>query len=169
MQNGLLIKSPIWAYKNNREDINLKMTIRKNYFILSVLSLVSGAAVYPLFRDSNLKIWAVVQKPNWWGMAKIPHAKTGLISVLVNSGPDFLWLLSGICLIRCLWHCEQKTQKVYLAIFYLIAIGYNACQYFGVIPGTFDLFDLITMSGVALAEGIIFIFFIRRKQNEKIC
>jgi len=152
-----------------REDTNLKAAIRKTYFILSVLSLISGAAVYHLFSDSNLLIWAVVQKPNWWGMAKIPHAKTGLITVLINSRPDFLWLLSGICLIRCLWHCEQKTQKVYLAILYLIAIGYNAGQYFGVIPGTLDLLDLLTMSGVALTEGIIFIFFIRRKQNEKVC
>jgi tetratricopeptide (TPR) repeat protein len=156
--HGGLIKSPKWTFKNKMEKINLKMTIKKNYLILSILSLVSGAAVYPLFRNSHLLIWAVVQKPNWWGIAKIPHAKTGIISVLINSGPDFLWCLSGICLIRCLWHCEQKTQKVYLAIFYLIAIGYNVGQYFGVIPGTFDLFDLITMSGVALTEGIIFIF-----------
>jgi hypothetical protein len=145
------------------------MPIRNNYFFLSVLSLISGAAIYPLFRISNLKIWAVVQKPNWWGIAKIQYAKTGFISVLVNSGPDFLWLLSGICLIRCLWFYEHKTQKVYLTVFYLIAVGYNVGQYFGVIPGTFDLFDLLTMSGVALSEGMIFIFFIRRKQNEKVC
>jgi hypothetical protein len=152
-----------------KEDINLKITIRRNYFILSVLSLISGAVIYPLFRNSNLIIWSAVQKPNWWDIAKIPHAKTGLISILINSATDFLWLLSGICLIRCLWYNEQKTQKVYLVLFYLIAIGYNAGQYFGVINGTFDLFDILTMSGVALAEGMIFVFLIRRKQNEKVC
>ena len=101
-------------------------------------------------------------------MLRIPvNTNNAVMSVLVYSGPDFLWVLSGICFLRGLWYREQKTQKAYIVSFYLLAAGYNAGQYFGLIPGTFDLIDLLTMSGVALAEGIIFALFTRRKHHEK--
>jgi len=96
-------------------------------------------------------------------MCRIPFEKGGFLSVLADSGPDCLWLLSGIFALRGLWFFEQKTQAVYIAIFYTIAAGINAGQYFGVIPGTFDFIDLLTMSGVALAEGVIFNIFIKRR------
>ena len=85
--------------------------------------------------------------------------------MLIGSGPDFLWLLSGICIIRVVWYNDRKMQMVYLVFMYLIAAGYNIGQYFHLIPGTFDLFDLLSMSGVALAEGIIFRFLLRREEK----
>ena len=55
-----------------------------------------------------------------------------------------------------LWWFKQKTQTIYIVTFYLIAVGFNVGQYIGLIPGTFCYVDLLTMSSVALAEGIIY-------------
>ena len=90
------------------------------------------------------------------------YPKKGIASVLVGSGPDCLWFLSGICVLRCLWYHDLKMQKLYLAIFYLIATGYNLGQCFRLMPGTFDLLDVLTMLGVALAEATIWKFFKER-------
>jgi hypothetical protein len=143
--------------------------VKNVYFALSTISLVCGAAIYPLFRGPDLLIWIVIPKPDFWDMCRIPLSEKGrLLSVLTGSGPDFLWLLSGIFILRGLWLHDLKTQVIYIIVFYCIAAGYNAGQYFGVIPGTFDFIDLLTMSGVALIEGIIFNVFIKRRiQHDK--
>ena len=145
--------------------------MRKAYFILTAVSLACGAAIYPLFRGPNLLVWNVLPKPGFWDktslLDKISYEKGGFLSVLSGSGPDCLWLLSGIFILRGVWFFERKIQAVYIAIFYTIAAGINAGQYFGVIPGTFDFFDLLTMSGVALTEGVIYIFFIKKEKKDE--
>ena len=145
-----------------------KPTARGIYFTIALITLLCGAAIYPLFRGPDLLIWSIAPKPDFWEMWKMPYPKESIPSVLVSSGPDFLWLLSGICVLRGLWYNERKMQKLYLTIFYIIAAGYNIGQYIGVIPGTFDLIDVLSMSSVALAERVIWTFFVRRKKNEKL-
>ncbi|WP_461255797.1 hypothetical protein [Treponema sp. R80B11-R83G3] len=146
--------------------------MRNIFFILAGISMAIGALIYPLFRDPNLLIWNFFPKPVFWDMCRIPiNEKNVLTAVFVYSGPDFLWLLSGIFLLRGVWLFQPKTQDVYIAAFYIIAAVWNTGQYFNIVPGTFDFLDLLTMSGVALTEGIIFNFFIRRRiqNDEKKC
>jgi len=102
-------------------------------------------------------------------MLRIPlSSKGGLLSIFIDSGPDCLWLLSGLFVLRGLWFFKRKTQTVYITLFYLIAGNYNLGQYFGIIPGTFDFIDVFTMSGVALIEAVVFIFFVKgRIQDEE--
>ncbi|MCL1931793.1 MAG: hypothetical protein FWF55_08250 [Treponema sp.] len=151
--------------------MKMKKPMRKAYFVLVAVSLVCGAAIYPLFRGPNLLVWNVLPKPGFWEKAslqgKIPYEKRGFLSVLTGSGPDCLWLLSGILVLRGVWFFERKTQAAYIAVFYIIAAGYNGGQYFGIVPGTFDFLDLLTMSGVALTEGIIFTFSSKRRKKDE--
>jgi hypothetical protein len=143
-----------------------KTALQTKYFTLAVILLVCGAMIYPLFRGPNLLIWTVLPKPVFWDMCRIPwNEKSGFLSVLAGSGPDCLWLLSGIFVLRGVWFSDTKTRAIYIALFYCIAAGYNAGQYCGIVPGTFDLFDLLTMSGVALTEGVIFNIFIKNKEK----
>jgi len=143
------------------------MLSRKAYFVLAFIFLICGAAIYPLFRGPNLLVWNVLPKPGFWDKAnilgRIPYERGGFLSILMDSGPDCLWLLSGIFILRGVWFLERKAQAVYIAFFYTIAAGYNAGQYFGIIPGTYDFLDLLTMSGVALAEGVVYRFSSKRR------
>jgi len=143
-----------------------KPRARNIYFAVSLFTLLCGAAVYPLFRGPNLLVWGILPRPTFWGSWRMPYPKEGLASLLAGSGPDCLWMLSGICALRGLWFHDLKIQKLYLAIFYLIAAGYSLGQYLRIIPGTFDLLDQLTMSGVALAEVIIWSFFIKGEHHE---
>jgi len=143
-----------------------KPRARTIYFAISLFTLLCGTAIYPLFRGPNLLVWGILPKPAFWGSWQMPYPNEGLTSVLIGSGPDCLWFLSGICALRGLWFHELKMQKIYLTVFYFIALGYNLGQYLRIIPGTFDFFDLLTMSGVALAEVIIWSFFIKGERYE---
>ena len=142
----------------------MKLNARTAYFVISLIALICGAAIYPLFRGSDLLVWKVLPMPGFWEMLWIDWDKSnGFLSVLVYSAPDFLWLLSGICLLRAVWLLEQKTQNLYILGLYIIAAGYNAGQFLGIIPGTFCYIDLLTMMSVALTEGIIYRVFINKE------
>ena len=141
----------------------LKPRARAVYFISALIALLCGAAIYPLFRGPNLLIWNMVPKPGFWEQLRIPFGTGKFMSILVYSGPDFLWFLSGILFLRGLWFFDQKIQTLYIVVFYVTAAGYNAGQYIGVIPGTFCYIDLLTMSGVAMAEGIIYKSIVERR------
>ncbi|MCL2252642.1 MAG: hypothetical protein FWC12_12120 [Treponema sp.] len=142
--------------------------LRRSYFVLAIVSLVCGIGIYIFFRDSELLVWSIFPKQKFWDIWKIPVNTKGGLSVLLGFLPDCLWLLSGIFSLRCLWFFELKTQALYILVFYIIAAGYNIGQFYGIVPGTFDLFDLLTMLSVALTEGIIFSFFIKRRiQNDE--
>ena len=144
--------------------------MRITYFVLSAISMLCGAIIYPLFRGPNLLIWKIIPKPYFWDLLQIPlDWSEGILAILIGSGPDFLWFLSGIFLLRGLWFNNLKTQNIYIILFYIIGAAYNAGQYFGFVPGIFCIIDLLTMSSVALIEGIIYYFFIQRRINyEKI-
>ena len=139
--------------------------MRKIYFILSFVSMAMGAAIYPLFRESGLMIWNVLPKPAFWDMCRIPWNKNNVfLSMLIGSAPDFLWFLSGIFLLRSLWFYRQKTQTVYIIVFYIIGAAYNAGQYFGIVPGTFCMVDVLTMAGVAVIEGALYLGFAGKRK-----
>ena len=150
--------------KSKNNGAKKAVPLRKIYFALAFSSLICGAAIYPLFRGPNLSVWRIFPMPGFWEMLRIPvNAENFIMTVFIYSGPDFLWLLSGIFLLRGIWLYEPYTQTVYVTGFIIIGISYNFGQYFGFIPGTFCLIDLLTMSGVVLTEGVIFYGFIRRR------
>ena len=143
---------------------------RTSYFRLSVILLVCGAIIYPLFRGPDLLIWKIISKPYFWEFFRISFdwTKNGFLSILIGSGPDCLWLMSVILFLRGLWFFNVKIQTIYILLFYIIVIIFNTGQFLGIIPGIFCIIDLLTMLGVALAEGIIYNFLIRRRfVNEK--
>jgi len=100
--------------------------IRRMYIILALTSLGSGVMLYILFRNSNLMVWTILPEPVFWDIYKISWNETNLFfSAFVNSGPDCLWLLSGIFVLSSMWLFERKTQTVYISLFYLVATSYN--------------------------------------------
>lgn len=141
------------------------LSYRGLYFLGALFSLLSGISVYFLFRNSHLLIFDWFNRLEWLNGFYI-HVSTKesiFLSVLIYNVPDGLWLLSGILLIRALWCMDKKWCEVYILVFCLIAVGLELLQLPGVIPGTFDLIDLVLMVSIAFIEGIIFRYFIRRR------
>ena len=126
-------------------------------------SLFGGIAIYRMLRSSDLLVWTVFPKPAFWDEYAIATSiKSGnFLSVLVYHGTDGLWLLSGIFLIRAIWLMQTKICMTYIAALCLMGILFEVGQYYKIVSGTFDFFDILTYLSVALVECICFKFFIK--------
>ena len=137
------------------------------YLVLALLTMLCGMAVYPLFRGPNLLLWSVVPRPGFWEMWRMPYPKEGIAAVLVGSGPDLLWFLSGILLLRFIWFYRIKTQRAYVLCFYGIGFIFEMSQLSEKVPGTFDLMDLFFMGMGAFTEALLHKFFVKRGRERK--
>jgi hypothetical protein len=128
------------------------------------VSLLAGVLIYALFRNANLLVFALTGKIPLWEQLYRRGASGGLFfNILVYNAPDGLWLLSGILYIRALW-LEQKTKaRVYIFSLCFLALLFELLQCFGVMPGTFDVLDLIVMVLTAFGESVCYKHFMQRR------
>ena len=63
---------------------------------------------------------------------------------------------------RSVWVDNHKTSQVYVGVYILFAFLFEVSQNFNIMPGTFDVLDLITMGIIALCEQIIYKIKFRR-------
>ena len=68
----------------------LKPRARAVYFMLALVTLACGTAIYPLFRGPDLLLWNIAPKPGFWGIRQLPYPKAVIASVLVGTEQDFL-------------------------------------------------------------------------------
>ena len=166
LKNNNKIKKLHINYMKKEMGKKLQNTIRSKYFIFAGISMLVGAAIYPLFRSCDILVWQILPEPSFWHIFHVHiHTNDPIILFFIYSGPDFLWFLSGIFLLRGFWLFEPNNQNKYLVVFYIIVFGLNVGQYLRIVPGTFDLIDLLAISNVALIEGIIYNVFIKRRIN----
>jgi hypothetical protein len=70
--------------------------------------------------------------------------------------------MSGLLLLRGIWLHNIKWRAIYGGIFIAIVMFYVILKLPGIIPGTFDIIDLVIMGFFAFLESMIFKMFIRR-------
>ena len=129
----------------------------------SLSSLVVGILCYMLFRKSDLLVNDIL------GIRFINIRALDnfiFIDFIRYNLPDGLWVLSGILLLRSIWVYNHKTSQIYVGVFILFAFLFEFFQNFSIVPGTFDVLDLITMGIIALCEQIIYTIKFRREEND---
>jgi len=130
-----------------------------------VFTLLCGVTIYAFFREvSNFMLFHFFPKPGF--LNRLPFHidnKNLAISFLVFHCPDILWLLSGIFFIRSVWLADKKWMRIYIVVFLLIAIANELCQMSARIPGTFDVFDLLSLCITAFIESAVYHLFIHRR------
>ena len=134
-----------------------KLTI---VYIISVLSLFSGILLYLIYRPTSLIMF------KW-----IKHL--GLYESVLNlrvylkdyTPPDFiiynlpngLWILSITLLIHTIWIKNFNIIfKIYLSLIFGLIIVPETLQFIKLIPGTFDIFDLMVNIIFFLIPFLIF-------------
>lgn len=142
----------------------MRSGFRLVYCLAAFLFFLCGMAIYTFFRDSNFLLFRIFPKPPFLDNLYIPvKTSSVLILFLIYNLPDGLWFLSGLMIIRAVWAGNNKWRIIYSGIFFLMALLLEVFQFSGCIPGTFDIFDIITMILFAFAEGAVCnIFFMKR-------
>lgn len=143
--------------------------------ILGVVFLTFGCAIYLLFRAKTLNIY---QWCSLLGLSKfIDYARAWLsdwnIPDFVRySLPDGLYCAAYILIIDAIWKDHDSLIKhLVIALVPLVTITSEIFQYFGLVKGTFDLYDLLFYSVPLIAYYInkyYFKFNLKFKDYEKV-
>ena len=138
---------------------------KRAYRWAAVFTLFCGVAIYAFFREvSNFLLFRFFPKPNLFsGLPLHIQNMNFAISFFIFHGPDVFWLLSGIFFIRSVWLVDKKWMQIYIVVFSLIAIANELSQISARMPGTFDLFDLLSLCIAAFMESAMYYLFIHRR------
>lgn len=129
----------------------------KQLYIGHTLTLLIGSLIYILFRKSTLKMFSwfetigIMNLINQIRKNAILYGNK-LPDIFLYSLPDGFWIFSYISLILYLWKNELKTENLFwIFIIPLIAILSEIGQLMCIVPGTFDILDLLMyLLGTAL-------------------
>lgn len=128
----------------------------------NITTLLVGGLIYILFRTSSLKMFA------WYetiGLSSLTIALRKLTfpfapkipEWILFSLPDGLWIFSYVSLMLCIWNNTVSFKNLFwILIIPFLAIGSEIGQGLGLIPGTFDLADLLLY---ILGMTLPFLFF----------
>jgi len=143
--------------KNNEQ-------IKRAYYIASPVVFIGGTAIYAFFRNiNNMILFRFLPKPSFLGSLYIPIKTDSILFYMFIYNLTYgLWCLSGLLLVRAIWLHNTKWRVIYGGIFITVVMSYVLLKIPGIIPGTFDVLDLIFMGFFAFLESIIFNMFIRR-------
>jgi hypothetical protein len=115
--------------------------------ILSFLLLGIGGSIYLLFRPKTLLMFKWVES---LGLSEYIDRLRDMVSnitlnhITLYSLPDGLWLASYIIVVNTIVSKSNKHNLLFWSFLLpLIAIIFELLQIPGIIPGVFDVFDLI--------------------------
>ena len=126
--------------------MRLRVTVQQKV-ALGISFLVCGCAIYLLFRSNTLNIY------NWCSALGLTTPIDTLRLRVRNWNipdfvrfclPDGLYSAAYILLIDAIWHKEKGIMKnIIISLVPIVTISSELLQIFGIIRGTFDLYDLL--------------------------
>jgi len=130
------------------------------FFWKYVLPISLGSSLYALCRPTTLlyeRIFHFFVGTSWLSMKRYFNysCRSALgddftYELIVYSLPNALWHISLCYLlsfgIKSFWGIKSIAWRVRLVLFVLVALTPDYLQYLGLIPGTFDIFDVILAS-----------------------
>jgi hypothetical protein len=79
---------------------------------------------------------------------------------LLGSAPDAAWAFATGSVVSLLWSSRSASRTGWIAAGALVAVGYEVAQLVALVPGTFDVIDLVA-SAMAYALAVV----VNRKQE----
>ncbi len=126
------------------------------------LPIILGAVIYSLWRSKRLLVFTWYR---WFGLyAPLLTLRANLASVrhflpdfVLYSLPDAFWVYSFTFLMQSVWfrHPRSYGRTIWILLPVSLAVGAELGQLLKVVPGTFDLMDIV---GYVTAWGAASIF-----------
>ena len=146
------------------------MKINTKKLLLSVSSIILGSFIYIFWRPENLIIFNWLKELHIYNfIINLRNTTRPLSTFFPNwsyySLPNGLWLFGGIIFFSTIWDSKkyQFQQLLWTTIFLIIAFGFELAQYFSIIPGTYDINDILfIIIGCLVSTVFIKINFFRR-------
>jgi len=136
--------------------------MKRQLFFGHLLTLLIGGLIYLAFRTDSLLMF------KWFSAASIDTpielirgmtltAKNSLPDWFLFSLPDGLWIFSYTSLVLLIWRNKINRENFFwIAIIPILIILSELGQLFNIVPGTFDLIDVLLYSLGAILPILIF-------------
>ncbi|MDG1478955.1 MAG: hypothetical protein P8R54_05155 [Myxococcota bacterium] len=126
------------------------------FFLVVVLPLVVGGLIYILLRADTLLMFQWAE--NLSLTALITHGRAAAAPLLpwvpgfvLFSIPDGIWVFSATAFFARLWHDGPLwARALWIGAAPIMAIGGELGQIVGLVPGTFDVLDLLAYAAATL-------------------
>lgn len=129
-----------------------------------LLPIIVGGLIYLSFRHTTLNMF------KWFELMSLSYMINELRETLypirpflpewiIYSLPDGLWVYSFSSSFIIIWHEDFAMAKPWLIIPLFLGAFAEIFQYFGILPGTFDLIDFF----VCIIASILSIYFVKLK------
>ncbi len=134
------------------------------YFLLAVvLPIVAGGLIYILFRTDTLLMFQWAEAMSLTDLITRSRAAAAPLlpwvpGFVLFSIPDGVWVFSATAFFARLWHDGPLWQRaLWIGAAPVMAIGGELGQIVGLVPGTFDVLDLLayvaaTLGALAVAR-----------------
>lgn len=151
-------------------DIGRKSYVKKTILIsISILFLLLGGFIYLFFRPHtlNMFVWLrIINCEQFFQLREYNH-NLKFLDFLIFSFPNGLWVLSFLIILGLIWKKHRIFFIIYSSFFTGISILFEFFQKFGLIPGTFDIADIIVLLSSHILGFLIYDFFILEVSYEK--
>lgn len=131
----------------SKSAISTRTMIAGFEVILGIVFLTCGCAIYLLFRSKSLNIF------HWCMALGLGNTIESLRYAVHNwsfsawirySLPDGLYCSAYILIMDAIWHKDNGIVKIIIiSLVPLVTISSEVLQYYGLVKGTYDVYDLI--------------------------
>ena len=145
------------------------VTQKTSLVALSIMFILIGGFIYLFFRPHtlNMFVWLrIINCEQFFQLREYNH-NLKFLDFLIFSLPDGLWILSLLIILGLIWKKHRIFFIIYSSFFTGISILFEFFQKFGLIPGTFDIADIIVLLSSHVLGFLIYDFFILEVSYEK--
>jgi hypothetical protein len=139
--------------------IFIKRELILNIIKKVVLPLFLGVAIYLFLRPNETIAESYF---NWHLQPIFDYNKYWISKIIFGSLPDFLWLLALLNLMAIIWDSKDNIPILLKIILFTFPIISEILQFFHIISGTGDFFDILAY----LIAIIIFTNFFKPKTKQ---
>lgn len=115
--------------------------------VLGVIFLACGCAIYLLFRSKSLNIYqwcSALGLSNTIDTLRYSVQNWNVSKFVRFSLPDGFYSAAYILMIDAIWHNDKGAIKnIIISLVPFVTISSEVLQYFGLVKGTFDIYDLV--------------------------
>lgn len=127
---------------------SLHLSTRSIKVVISLIVLTIGSLIYIIFRSNSLLMFKWFDAVNLTSIIndlRNNYSQIPLYSWIKYSMPAGLWLFSYMYIIDAIWEKEYiSLKRAFLWTLPIIAILSEFLQLCNILPGTFDVLDLIS-------------------------
>ena len=136
--------------------------------IVATVALLLGGSIYVAYRAETLLMfsWFPVLK-SFRAFLRQHIALDGWPEWFLYALPDGMWILSYLLVIGTIWDFRMKDCILLLLLMPVIAISSEILQFFHLMHGTFDVYDLVFYT-LFTAIGFYTIYNFNHQINKKL-